>query len=358
MRILVFYGNELSASRGTPSRARNIARALAAREGTEVLAVSRDSKLEIPGLGHRSLAETTLLDSVVGFRPDVVYGHTHKALPHLAAIDSSARVVDLHGDPVAEKLEETWRPRGRRLRSAARMWWTDRRYLGRVDGCTTVSRLLAKRVERRGLPARVIRGGVDPALFAAATGEPGPGLVIGYAGNFRPYQGLQVLFEAASTLLSSGVELRLILVGDPGDGALGKRALETFGDRVELTGPLPYADVPAALAAANVLVIPRPDSGTARAGLPSKLAEYMALGKALIVTDVGDQAAVIRDNDAGIVVAPDDAASLARALERLRHNGLRERLGSNARATAERSLTWKTIADEIVDFLHEVLDRR
>lgn len=354
MRILVFFGDRLDVSRGTPSRARNMARALAAKDGVEVFVLSRDEELEIAGGGHANLDQVPLKEAVADFRPTVVYGHTHKALPLLAPLDGCVRVADLHGDPVAEKLEERDRPVVGRLRSAASLWLLERRFLGKVDGLTVVSDLLAQRTLKRRLPTRVIWGGVDPNLFKATAEDRGEELIVGYAGNFRPYQGLPILIEAACQRVASGADLRLLLIGDPGRTGIDRLAKERLPGRVELTGPVDYEDVPSALARANVLVIPRPDSKTARAGFPSKLPEYMALGKALVVTDVGEQGRAVKDGVSGLVVRPDDPSALAGALDSLRQPALRERLGRCARAEAEGPLNWKTIADELLDFFSEL----
>lgn len=351
MRILLLFGGLLGASRGTPSRARNLASALAAKDGIELLALSRECELKLPGVEHRSLEQTTLEQAVADFRPQLVYGQTHKALPALAALRGTLRVVDLHGDPVAEKLEERWRPLHRRLRSAFAVWRRTRIRRRGLDGLTVVSHTLERAVEPLGLPVQLVWGGVDPGLFSPTTiTTPGDKLTIGYAGNFQPYQGLPTLLEAVGSLVARGRDLELILVGDPGATGVDRLARQLLGERVTLAGQVAYEAVPEALARANVLVIPRPDSRPARAGFPSKLPEYMALGKALVITDVGDQGRVVRDGESGLVVPPSSSSALAAALERLRDEPLRDRLGQTARAVAQDELSWRAATDSLLDF--------
>ncbi len=353
MRISVYYGGRLGESRGTPSRARNMALALAGHDGVAVATVSRDPVLDLPGVRHVPLIDGDLGDLVRDFNPDVLYGHTHKALPVLASVTGCLAVADLHGNSIAEKLEERERPWSRRLRSAARLWWIEQRYLNRIDACTTVSRQLATRAERRGVRSQVVWGGVDPELFVESPGAPGDELVLGYAGNFRSYQGLPQLLEAIERLEPRP---RAILVGDAGETGVDHQARELLGDRLTLTGPLPYDEVPRALEEANVLLIPRPDSATARAGFPSKLPEYMALGKALVVTDVGDQGSVVEHMKSGWVVPPGRVDALARALGALRDPAVRAMLGRGARAKACNELDWRVIAGDILGYFRELLD--
>jgi len=102
-------------------------------------------------------------------------------------------------------------------------------------------------------------------------------------------------------------------------------------DRLHLLGL--RSDVPAVLAAADVFVLP-----SLSEGLPLALLEAMFARCPIIASDVGDVAVALARGDAGILVAPGNAAALARALDLLLgdRTGARQ-LGERAfrRATAE-----------------------
>ena len=122
-------------------------------------------------------------------RPELLYGQVNNSIPLL--LESGAGAVlaaDLHGDPASEKLEEDWKPLPRRLLSFASRRLEDRRWLPRLDGFTTASHGLARRLAPLGKPTSVIWGGVDPELFTAPPPAFGSRVTVGYAGNFRPYQ--------------------------------------------------------------------------------------------------------------------------------------------------------------------------
>ncbi len=114
---------------------------------------------------------------------------------------------------------------------------------------------------------------------------------------------------------------------------------------------MPYREIPAVLAAADVLVVPRPESRSGRFGFPSKLPEYLALGRAVVASDVGDQARVVRHRENGLVVTPGSAAALVEALRSLADPDLRRRLGEAGRRSAVEELCWDRVGERLQAFL-------
>lgn len=365
MRILVLFTSLLLESRGTPSRSRNLARALCDQPGNELLVLSADPRGSLMGAvdaAHYSLAGPNVTEQLriaaERFRPHIVYGQTDKAERPLArlGLGHGQRIVDLHGNLAAEKLEQLWKPRSRRLRAYLRHRLDELRWRRKMDGFTVVTEQLASRVRRFGKPVAVVWGGVDPETFSALPALPGAQVTVAYAGNFRPYQGLDVLVEAMTRL---DARFRLLLVGDPTGGEeLLARARRALGDRLTVRPPVPYAEIPAVLASADVLTVPRPRCRSAHFGFPSKLPEYLALGRAVVVSDVGEQARVVRDGETGLVVPPGSAAALAVALKRLADPQLRHRLGKAGRREAETRLSWQQVGRRLQAFLQRIVALR
>jgi glycosyltransferase involved in cell wall biosynthesis len=150
----------------------------------------------------------------------------------------------------------------------------------------------------------------------------------------------------------------LIIGGHEAEPDLGRvrdrvRALG-LDARVELTGLVPPADVPALLARATILVLPNVASAiSARFTSPLKLFEYMAAGRAIIASDLPAIREVITDDVNGLLVAPGDAAALAAAVTRLASTpALADRLARTAFEHA-RTFTWERRAER----LEPVLER-
>ena len=100
-------------------------------------------------------------------------------------------------------------------------------------------------------------------------------------------------------------------------------------------------------------VIPRPRGAYNDLALPIKLFEYLAYGRPLLVTDCTEQARIVREADAGIVVG-DSVDAVADGLRRLATATPEELDDWSARATdAARAASWEHRARHIVDVIME-----
>ena len=86
--------------------------------------------------------------------------------------------------------------------------------------------------------------------------------------------------------------------------------------------------------------VPNPD-GSPFFGSPTKLSEYMAMGRGIVASALDQIAEVLEDGRTAILVPPADAQALARALETLVvDRDLRLRLGAAARRVVLERHTW------------------
>ena len=175
-----------------------------------------------------------------------------------------------------------------------------------------------------------------------------------YAGLHGLAQGLELLVDAAGSL-PVGSNLDMVLMGDgPTKASVVNRVTDRGVQRVRFLSPHPHCEMPAILAAADVLIVPllRYLPGA----VPSKVYEAMATGRPVVLMAEGEAARIVRDHDAGIVVAPGDVAGLVHALDRLSSNiGLRGRLGANGRAAAVRFFDRSQIVGRFIDVLEQNL---
>jgi glycosyltransferase involved in cell wall biosynthesis len=173
------------------------------------------------------------------------------------------------------------------------------------------------------------------------------GFVVLYAGNLGPFQGLDVILDAAAIVASRDPTVRFVLAGSgTRAGELRARLARDRSANVNVMPPVPAAEYPTLLAAADVALVPLARS-VEGLGVPSKF--YPALGAGrpvLAVMDSGAEIArVVQEADCGLNVNPDDARGLAEAVLRLsREPELCAALGANARATLERHYTLSHIA--------------
>jgi glycosyltransferase involved in cell wall biosynthesis len=235
-----------------------------------------------------------------------------------------------------------------------------------------VSEALRQELLERGVPENkllVNPNAVDPARFKpnsggaqlrSALGIGNAEVLVSFAGSFSYWHGVEILEKAIAVILkdtqTEDIRIRFLLVGKGPLAAEMQLRLknEVSSGSVIFTGLVPQDEVIRYLDASDILVsphVPLPD-GRPFFGSPTKLFEYMAMAKAIIASNLDQLASVIKDNETGMLVPPGDAPALAKAVCLLaRTPALRERLGQNARAAAQRDHTWNRNAYNILSRL-------
>lgn len=157
-----------------------------------------------------------------------------------------------------------------------------------------------------------------------------------YAGNLGYSQGFETLVDAAN---QAGSDIELDIVGD-GNAAAAVRRLAARSDQIRVLPPVPRDEFPQLLSSADVhVVIQRGVS--AGANLPSKIASYLASGRPIVASiDLRTAAAeLLRASGGALLVPPDSAADLARAMRTLNDRPeLRAELGQSGRRYAVKHL--------------------
>lgn len=189
------------------------------------------------------------------------------------------------------------------------------RALAQVDLVFTVSehwrRWLAPRTSRPLVP---LGNGVEFDQFASPSGHPPPALAaaprprLGYVGLLSHY----LDFDLLETLREKRARGTLVLIGP--DTASTRARLDAFArrDGVLRLPPLPYAELPAALGALDVGLIPfRAGDALVRGINPNKVYQYLAAGLPVVTTPIGD----LTPHPDGLFFA-DAAASFATQVER------------------------------------------
>jgi glycosyltransferase involved in cell wall biosynthesis len=290
-------------------------------------------------------------------RPTIIHAHTHEAaaigLP-LQQLLGVPLILDYQGSMTSEMLDHGFLTRSSPLYlPLARL---ERALNRRADAVMTSTRNAAALLRRDGsLPdghVHAVPDGVDTERFrpfdgsqewAAQSAElraqlgipPGRRLVV-YIGLLAPYQGTNVLIDAARILAGRRDDIHFLIMGHP-DPHSYRRYAESLGvgERVTLPGRIIYRDLHSYLALGDVAVAPKMSLTEGN----GKIANYMAMG----LPTVAFETPVAREilGDTGLFATLGSAGDLAAKLELALDNpGLAAHLGAAARARAVAELSW------------------
>ncbi len=182
--------------------------------------------------------------------------------------------------------------------------------------------------------------------------------VIGFIGTFGAWHGAELLVQAFSSITRSCGNVHLLMIGDGARMAEVRRLIDENGlwTKSTLTGMVPQEEGVNYLAACDILVSPtlRNPDGSPFFGSPTKLFEYMAMGKGIVASNLDQMAEVLKDNETALLVEPNDVNALTEGIMKLiTDSDLRERLGKNAREEVCKNYTWRMHTEKIVDALEE-----
>lgn len=192
-------------------------------------------------------------------------------------------------------------------------------------------------------PILVAPDGVDlPAADAAlaSTAARFPPIQLLYLGSLHKWKGVEILVDA----LPFAANVRLTVAGgNPQRIAELKQRANARGiaDRIDFLGPVPPVERFDLIRAASCCLLPLTNTSIgSRYTSPLKLFEYMAMGKPVIASDLPAVGEVLSHGENGYLVAADNPAAWAMAIEHLLGEpALCESLGRQARADA-RAYGW------------------
>ncbi|OAI41815.1 hypothetical protein AYO38_03435 [bacterium SCGC AG-212-C10] len=209
----------------------------------------------------------------------------------------------------------------------------------------------------------VIRNVVDPSRFRRpgdsaaarrALGVPGDGTVIGVVSRLaEARKGIHHFLDMAGDVAASIPEARFLIVGD---GPL-RSALEQQAERLGIRNLVTFAgeqeDVPRALRAMDIFVLP-----SLQEGGPYTLLEALAAGVPVVTTPVGLAPELLADGETALVVPPADPGALARAVIRLASDSdLRSSVASAGRGLVLTQLSPAAAMNEYLDAFRSAAGR-
>lgn len=239
-----------------------------------------------------------------------------------------------------------------------------------ADSVSVASKQLETLVLQRGADAgRVswVPVGADPDLFHSEVKEAAAirkkyhiknELLVLYHGQLHSCQYVKLFLEAAMIICQHPHvrRMKFMVLGDGDELKRLKKFSETLGLEKEIifAGAAPHSDVPAYVAAADICVAPFEDNEITRCKSPLKVVEYLASGKAIVASDVGEVRNML--DGAGLLVPPGRTDKIAEGiLELAGDDERRQTMGKAARQRVEIKYNWRSSADVLEKAYEAVL---
>ncbi|MBN1492934.1 MAG: glycosyltransferase family 4 protein, partial [Candidatus Omnitrophica bacterium] len=171
-----------------------------------------------------------------------------------------------------------------------------------------------------------------------------------YLGQLHGGQYVELFIKAIPQVIVKRPDVTFMIVGD----GYRRQELEMLArdlgvlQHLIFTGTVPHDDIPYYIGDADVCVACFEENDITRCKSPLKIAEYMASGKAVVASCVGEVRNML--GGLGILTEPGDPRSLAEGIVRLlADRALRERLRFKTRQRVEQRYNWRVTARNILN---------
>lgn len=327
---------------------------------------------DVAGIAYNDVVFTKLEEII--HKEKISFVYQRSALNAYAGIKCALKyqvpfVLEYNGSEVW--ISNQWG--GRRLKGGELSEKIEQLTFQKADLITCVSTPLKEQLINMGISSHKIivnPNGVNPDIYTPELdgkktreklGINREQIVVGFIGTFGAWHGAEVLAKAYIQVAKKKKYrdcLRLLLVGDGLRMPEVKELIKESGveDTCILTGIVPQKQGPEYLAVCDILVSPQIKNadGTPFFGSPTKLFEYMAMGKAIITSDMDQMAEIFEHKKTALLCTPGSVEEVAEAIEQLaEHKEMRIKLGENARDEVCKNYTWRLHTEKIITALKD-----
>lgn len=164
-------------------------------------------------------------------------------------------------------------------------------------------------------------------------------LVFGYIGGFQKWQGAENFMEAARKI--DDKRLAFLIVGEE---------KESREDNIIFIPKISRTQIPDYYSVCDVLVLPRPSHPATEIAAPTKFAEYAAMGKPILTTNVGDAAGFVKEYKCGVVVEDNKPENLINGMNEFKNKSGKElkEMGEKSRKLAEKEFDWEKVGIDLL----------
>jgi len=256
----------------------------------------------------------------------------------------------------------------RKVFGKVHLWLYKHLILNNLDGIFVINSALKNyftNLTRQRIPVEVINMIVDPSRFDKPDkGNHYPYRYIAYCGSMGPEKdGTDILINAFCTAVNKlqGYEdLKLMLIGRIPDESVREVLNRAINDcdcteKVVFSGFIQRQSIPEILNNAMALALARPAGIQAEGGFPTKLGEYLATGKPVIVTNTGEIGHYLKDGYNAFLAEPGSAESFSGKIREVFGDYAKAtEIGQNGKKLIYNEFNYLHQANRLIDFIHSV----
>lgn len=235
----------------------------------------------------------------------------------------------------------------------------------RAAGLTVISTALGRRGVALGVPeSRIchIPGGVIASEIPARTigecrskmGYPADQPILGFA-SADSHLDLEIVMQALRIVARTHPDVKLLVSGRPSRHVVDLVNSHGVQENVALIGFVTSDDLAWHMGAADLFLLPFPETVYNRGRWPNKLGLYMCLGRPTVSNPTGDVKTAFERHHVGLLAEWDPEDFAAKILMIIEDPVLARELGTNGRRVALTEYDWDKLIVRLEDFYEEVL---
>lgn len=233
-----------------------------------------------------------------------------------------------------------------------------------ADGVTAISKGLKDFAIEQGVDEgrlMILEGGADVDSIVPIPknearqrlGLPIGSNIVGFLGSFQG--DLDILIQSFSRVKRKLPDSYLLVIGTPSPWITSAVSRAGIATSYIEAGRCPDELLPQFLASVDVLTLPLRNNLASETRWPNRIGEYMASGRPIVVSDVGDTARVVKQHEIGLVAGTNIDSFADTIVTLLQNTDLAQKMGVKAREVACNHYSWALQAARLEQFYFQLL---
>ena len=204
---------------------------------------------------------------------------------------------------------------------------------------------------------------IDPQMFEINNIEPflEKKITIGYVGTPTRKDGVMDLIKSFGILNKKYPDTHLLIIGDIANGSSIIPQLKEYSieqnveQNISFTGLVLFNKIPELLNSCQILALTRPNGIFAEAGFPTKLGEYFACKKPVLITNIGDIPLYFKNEEHLIIAEAENINSIVEGFVKIIANKqLSKKMTENAYIWMNENLNYRNISEKLDSFITKI----